>query len=298
MATAPQTDIPRTALVTGAGGPSGRVAIRALKRRGYDVTAVDMQPVAHEADRFFRVPPVGHAALIPRLTELILAQGVTWLFPTVADELVLIARHAADFRAAGTAVFISDAGPVAVCSDKWRTVEHLAKAGILIPNSAIGSAESAHVRDLGFPVLSKPRVGRGGRDVVVHDRPGIPPAASDPLWQEFLPGTEYDVMLLMPPGDPSGRPLASLVLEKLALKDGRTGNALSVRKAAAPDILPLALSAARALRLTGPLDVDIRRDARGTPLILEINARIGAHYLELPAAFDALAALHQQGHLG
>jgi len=298
MATAPVTEIARRVLVTGAGGPSGQAAIRALKQRGYDVTAVDMCPVAHEADRFFLVPPVEQPTLIPRLFELVLAGGITWLFPTVADELALIAYHAPDFRAGGTAVFISDTGPVAACMDKWETMQRLAAAGVLIPNSAIGAPWSDAVQGLGYPMLSKPRIGRGGRGVVVHDRPGIAPAAPNALWQEFLSGTEYDVLLLMPPRQQAGKPLASLVLEKLALREGRTGNALAVRKAIAPDVLALAIQAARALALTGPLDVDIRRDSSGTPLILEINARIGAHYLQLPQAFDALVALHQQGHLG
>ena len=298
MAAASERHVPRTVLVTGAGGPSGRVAISALKARGYQVTATDIQPVEHDADHFFLVPPAGHPALIPRLSEILGAQGISWLFPTVADELVHVARDAASFRSGGTALFISDAEAVATCTDKWKTMECLAAAGILIPNSAIGAPSSPHVQDLGYPMLSKPRIGRGGRHVVVHEHPGISPAARNPLWQEFLPGTEYDALLLMPANDHDAPPLASLVLEKLELREGRTGNAVTVRKTYAPDVLALAISAARALHLSGPLDIDIRRAACGTALILEINARIGAHFLELPAAFDALAALHQQGHLG
>jgi carbamoyl-phosphate synthase large subunit len=52
----------------------------------------------------------------------------------------------------------------------------------------------------------------------------------------------------------------------------------------------LAISAAEALGFVGPLDIDIRRRADGTPVVLEINARFGANIAQAPRVLDAVLA--------
>ena len=284
-------------LVTGVGGPSGVAAVAALKSRGFTVTGVDMRPVLHAADSFFQVPAALNPAYVPVLLKLAAAQKVSWLVPTVSEELIKIAQAADDFRRGGVSVYIGEPGPVRICNDKWETARALERAGVAVPRTAIGNADSATVRSLRFPVVSRPRVGRGGRDVVVHEGPGVAPTAWDPVWQEFMPGTEYDVLIVVHP-DPRREPTAIEVFEKKILKDGRVGNALEIERSDAPDVARLACSAAAAVGLRGPMDIDIRRDASGLPRLLEINARIGAHALKAPAIFDALVRLHREGHRG
>ena len=289
--------IREAALVTGVGGPSGIAAVTALKSNGFTVTAVDMRVVPHAADFFFEVPAAVDPAYVPVLQDIMAKQKISWLVPTVSEELVKFAEAAADFRRSGFAVYMGDPDPVRICNDKWDTACALREAGIAVPASAIGDAGSAPVRALGFPVVSRPRVGRGGRGVVVHDRPGVAPACAEPVWQQFMPGTEYDVLLVAHP-DPPHEVLAIEVFEKKILKDGRVGNALEVEPVHAEDVARLARDAAAALRLCGPMDIDVRRDALGRPRVLEINARIGAHTLKAPGIFDALIRLHRKGHLG
>jgi len=284
-------------LVTGVGGPSGVAAVAALKAWGYTVTGVDMRPMPHAADFFFQVPAALVPAYVPALRDLIAARNVSWLVPTVSEELVKIAQAAADLRRNGVSVYIGAPEPVRICNDKWDTACALRRAGVAVPQTAIGGADSPAVRALGFPVLSRPRVGRGGRGVVVHETPGVAPAAAEPVWQQFLPGTEYDVLLAAHPNPPH-EVMAIEVLEKKILKEGRVGNALEVEPVQASDVAKLARDAAAALGLCGPMDIDIRRDAKGAPRVLEINARIGAHTLRAPAVFDALVRLHREGHLG
>lgn len=287
----------RHALVTGAGGPSGKAAVTALKARGFVTTAVDMNVIATPADQFVQVPAAADPRYPQILTELLRRQAAGWLFPTVAEELPLVASMAPSLRHAGIAVFISGAEAVGICQDKWLTAQRLRELGLAVPRSAIGAADDPAVRALGFPVVSRPRVGRGGRGVIVHDAPGRPAAGGDVIWQEFMPGTEYDVLLVRHP-DPPHRLLVQQVFEKTALKDGRVGNALEVVPAHAPDVAALSEAAASALGLTGPIDMDIRRGADGRPRLLEINARIGAHALRAPEVFDVLVGLFEQGHCG
>jgi carbamoyl-phosphate synthase large subunit len=284
-------------LVTGVGGPSGKAATVALKARGFQVLGVDMNAVPNEADQFAQVPAALDAAYPDVLRRLIHEHRIGWLFPTVAEELAIVAELAAGLRAQGVAVFISAPAAVRICQDKWETAQALQAHGVAVPASAVGDADDPVVRALGFPVVSRPRVGRGGRGVVVHDGPGVAAAVSNPIWQEFMDGTEYDVLCVCHPDAPH-TVIMRQVFEKTALKEGRVGNAIALKPVDAPDIARLAEDAARALGLTGPLDMDIRRGRDGAPRLLEINARIGAHALAAPAVFDVLVELVRTGHRG
>jgi carbamoyl-phosphate synthase large subunit len=140
---------------------------------------------------------------------------------------------------------------------------------------------------LGLPLLAKPRIGRGGRGVsVFHDAAELfTTPQSDLVWQEFIPGEEYDVNLFVEPG---GEVTASVVLRKVALRDGETGNALGVERVHHPAVRDVAVRAARALELAGPVDVDVRLRRDGTPAILEVNARLGANSLSATEVLEAL----------
>ena len=282
-------------LVTGMGGPSGVAAVTALKERGFLVTAVDMREVPHNADYFFTVPAAKDPDYLPQLQKVIDRQQVNWLFPTVSEELVLMAEHAATIRRQGVAIYMGAPQAVSICDDKWHTAQFLREHHIAVPDSVL----TADAAKLDFPKVSRPRVGRGGRGVAVYDSAGQipqnPPA--DLLWQEFMPGTEYDVLQVIHPDAPHER-MATQVFEKTALREGKVGNALELLPVTAPDVSELALAAARAIGLVGPMDIDIRRNASGEVRLLEINARIGAHTLRAPQIFDALVNLFNAGHLG
>ncbi|RXZ38694.1 ATP-grasp domain-containing protein [Oxalobacteraceae bacterium CAVE-383] len=288
-------------LVTGAGGPSGKAAIRALKDKGFRVIAADMAPAEHGADGFAKVLPATHPMYAAQLDTLLSTWNINWLFPTVQEELPIVAEKAHAYRSRGIAVYMADPRAVAICNDKWLTAKSLAAAGVAVPRSVIGESGPAAIQPLGFPCVSKPRVGRGGRHVTVHDRADtalvMRLAGNNLIWQQFMPGTEYDVLLMIRRNRPASKTIA-VVFEKTSLREGRTGNALALERVSAPDVQDLALSAARALDLAGPVDMDIRRDVNGVAHVLEINARIGAHTHKAPEIFDALVGLYETGYLG
>jgi carbamoyl-phosphate synthase large subunit len=105
------------------------------------------------------------------------------------------------------------------------------------------------------------------------------------VWQAFLPGEEFDVNLFV---ERDGRVPAVVVLRKTGLREGEVGNATGVERVERPDLAALAMAAARALRLEGPLDVDVRVGHDGRPAVLEVNARIGANVLTAREVLDAL----------
>lgn len=285
-----------TVLITGVGGPAGRNLAALFGARGVAVIGVDMQPLTACDFPFYKVVAAQHPDYLAQLQKLIVLHRVGTVIPTVSEELPLMAAKASQLSAE---VVIGSYEAVAAAHDKYLTYVQLVWAGVNVPASALPSDLVGEVGPLlGLPFLSKPRVGRGGRGVVVHtaEATGL---GDDLLLQAFAPGTEYTVNLYRrAPGNVArsaadsaadgGADEVVVVLEKLELRDGQVGNAVRVRRADAPDVAAVALKAARSLGLSGVIDMDVRRAADGTPLLLEVNARVGANIGAAPEVFEAL----------
>ncbi|MGW4464682.1 ATP-grasp domain-containing protein [Micromonospora sp. NPDC004704] len=285
-------------LVTGAAGPAGRALLHALAMRAVPAIGVDMAPADGRApgaagpDGIERVPAATDGSFLPELLRVAHHHGVDLIVPTVTEELPVLAPLAV--RSTRPAVLVSPPSAVEIADDKWRTVQVLAGAGVAVPRSVLpGLLSPQALRGyLGWPYLSKPRRGRGGRGVRVHDRTGTPPPDPGDLLQEFIPGTEYAVDVF---ADRLGRVEAIVVLRKTTLAQGRVGNAVRVVRDNPSDVADLARAAVRAIGVTGPADLDIRRRRDGTPVVLEVNARFGAHSGQAPELLDALLARYGVG---
>lgn len=297
-------------LVTGAGGPAGRalggqLAARVAAGARLTWVGIDIAPLA---DPCF--PVTDHA---PRASSWDYATGMCALIdryapdlviPTVQDELPQVAVLAETLHrapgSAGTGVVVTAApGPAAIAADKLLTMLALDHAGVPVPRYALPT-DFPDVRDAlawaGGPIVVKPRVSRGGRAVRLLESPAdltgpVTWADLDASWivQSFADGTEYNPQAHR---TPSGE-LTVVVLEKTALKQGRVGNAAAVVRladGAAPDAENLARRAVEALDLTGPVDLDVRRDTTGAPVVLEVNGRFGANSAHAPELLDAVLA--------
>lgn len=248
------------------------------------------------ASSAFRLVP---AACGPAFSEALLAvaadEGATLVLPTVTEELPIVARMRQAFRARGMAVCVSDPPGIDIANDKLLTAEELARRGLAVPRTCSGATPAAEAtRALGLPLLSKPRVGRGGRGVLVHGSEAdlARVESADVVWQEFLPGEEFDVNLFVDRGNVAP---TVVVLRKTALKDGVVGNALAVERATQPEVAALGIRAARALGLEGPINIDIRLRSDGAPAVLDVNARVGANVLAAREVLDALEEAWRNG---
>ncbi|MCP2265400.1 ATP-grasp domain-containing protein [Promicromonospora thailandica] len=304
-----------TVLVTGAGGPAGRalgaqLAARAAASAGegrVEWVGVDIVPVVDASypvtDRAPRADAWEYAT---GMRDLVVRYGPDLVIPTVQDELAQVAvlAQALDGGARGRVfpeavggVLTADPGPAALAADKLLTMLALEGAGVPVPRFALPTDFAGVAEALAWargPVVVKPRVSRGGRGVRLvesaDDLPG-PDAWTDldASWivQTFAPGTEYCPQVYR---RRSGGALA-VVLEKTVLKQGRVGNAAAVvrpREGTLPDVEEVARAAVAALGLTGPTDLDVRRDATGAPVVLEVNGRFGANSARAPELLAAV----------
>ncbi|WP_026547632.1 ATP-grasp domain-containing protein [Paenarthrobacter nicotinovorans] len=298
-------------LVTGVGGPAGFSLARQLMDLGHWVLGVDMKRFpASTADALSVVSPSSAPGYLWELRGLVAAHGIDLVVPTVSDELVMVA-DARDGFAPGVEVMIADPAPVRIANDKYLTMKCLANANVSVPDFALpgdfSSINEAMAR-LGGSLVVKPRVSRGGRGVQLLERTadGARKAAEawsflDDSWivQRFAPGTEYAPVVFRPWQD-SGQEELVGVLEKVELKQGRIGNALSVKRVdgqETADVAGLAQEASAALGLVGPVDVDIRRMWDGTPVVLEVNARFGANSAYVPELLERVLRSFARGTL-
>lgn len=283
-------------LITGAGGPAGQALVAQLRHRGLEVLGADMRSVPEAPVPVRTVPAATDPGYLPALRDLVVTEGIDVLIPTVSEELPVLAEAAGTFG--HTRVLIGSAAAVRAADDKLSTALTLQAAGVPVPRFAVpqrfATGDEA-VALWGGPIVVKPRISRGGRGVQLLT------GADAALWnqldegllvQEFAAGTEYAPVVFQPApgGDIGADDGVTVVLEKVALAQGRVGNALAVRRCQAPDVAAVAQSAVRALGLTGPVDVDVRRDGTGRPLVLEVNARFGANSAAAPELLDAVLA--------
>lgn len=294
-------------LITGCAGPAGRALAHQLSGSPHTLVGVDMESVDDPTltsafARITTVPAASDPGMLTTLRALVDEHGIDLVIPTVSEELVTVAEAAVTFPH-DTHVLVGEPAAVATAHDKHLTMHRLAERGVAVPRFGLPS-EFADTADalaaMGGPLVLKPRVSRGGRGVTVVDAP------DDIAWgglddslivQEFAPGLEYCPAVHRPGGqevqgkEPTADDGLVVVLVKTALQQGRVGNAASVERVAensAPDVARLALETTRALGLTGPCDLDLRRRADGTPVVLEVNARFGANSSESPEILRAV----------
>jgi carbamoylphosphate synthase large subunit len=279
-------------LVTGVGGPAGSSIAALLVERKQRVIGTDMRNLALPDIPFHQVPSASDPDFLPTIQSIAHSAEVDLIIPTVTEELLVFAngwRWQEEFP-----VLVSPAEATRIANDKYLTASALAAHGLSVPRFALPSQVHSPedvAQKVGWPCISKPRVGRGGREVALHpeqDWPVMSALDDRYILQEFAAGTDYAPNVFI---GPDGKTLV-IVLEKTELKDGVVGNAKSVRRVDAPDVAKLASSTARSVGLRGPLDIDIRRRSDGVPVVLEINARFGANIRFAQEVLDAVLQAH------
>ena len=275
-------------LVTGVGGPAGRSVSSLLLERHYPLIGTDMRDLEDLNYPFFQVPPATHAQFLEVVCKIAEEGQVDLIIPTVSEELPVFARGWKNY--CRIPVLVSAPKAIEIADDKYLTAVALSNAGVAVPRyllpSQIHSSQDI-AGQIGWPCISKPRVGRGGREVTLRyeaDYEQVVALGDSYILQEFAGGTDYAPNVYC---GPHGQHL-EIVLEKTELKQGLVGNAKTVRRIEDPLVAGAAFSAACAVGLSGPLDIDIRRKLDGLPVVLEINARFGANIRYAPEILDAV----------
>lgn len=282
--------IQSTVLLTGAGGAALPSMIDRLHAKKYRVVAVDADPNAaglYLADRGYRVPLAADPAFPDALRAICHAERVVALVPLVDEELLPVARLAEE---EGVALIAPHPAFTALCLDKYALMRRLADVGLPVPETRL-------LREgwdgMPFPLILKPRTGRGSRGVRVVATPDelenylatVRLGADATLIQRCVEGTEYTVSVVVW----RDGMVRAVVPKQIIDKRGITRLAVT-RKNDAID--RLCRNIQEQLRADGPFNVQLRLDASGVPLPFEINPRFSTTVtLTQAAGIDELGLL-------
>jgi carbamoyl-phosphate synthase large subunit len=288
-------------LITGVGSNIGQGIVKALRLEfpAARVVGTDANPTAggfYACDAAFLLPRANDPEYGAALERVMLAESIELVLSGSHFEPPVLARLRPALEAAtGAAVLVSPPDVVDTCVDKWRTVERLRAArGCRWPRTLLGENASAaelddFARDVGLPLVVKPRDGQGSRDLhIVKSLAALAATvAATPraLVQEHLGSDdeEYTVAIL---SDEIGR-VQALTAMRRVLAAGTTVLAETGHFA---EIEAEAARIAAALGLRGPSNVQLRRTERG-PVAFEVNPRFsGTTALRALAGWNDVAA--------
>jgi carbamoyl-phosphate synthase large subunit len=250
------------------------------------VLAVDTAPglsaACAMADHALRVPRCTDPSFVTAIADIVRAQRVQLIVPTIDTELAAYAAARARLREVGAWVSISAPEVVAMARDKLATSERLAAGGIAVARTATLEAGCANPELFPGLVIVKPRGGSASigmrrlRSIAeLGAEPGAKGDAEDALiLQEHLTGPEYTVNLFF---DRNGSLRSAVPHRRLEVRAGEVSKARNVRD---PRLID------QAVRLAGVLDgavgslcyqaIDVDPDEE--PRVIEVNARFGGGY--------------------
>jgi len=278
----------KVVLITGVGGPAGKSALRYFMDKGCTVVGTDVRAVEEAPHIFHQVPMALDPSYPAAIIDLVRMERPSLFIPTVTEELVVISRIAEEIRSLGAEVFTSGVDASEVALDKLRTVRFFEGTGVPVPMTLVPGTDADEVVErLGSPLLVKPVFSRGGRGVkILHTAADVRAEAREGvIFQEFIPGPEFDGNLFV---KPDGAMDSIVILKKTSLKEGLVGNATGVERTTNDEVADICARIAARLGLIGPIDIDIRLKEDGTPVLLEINSRLGGNVLSAPEVLDSL----------
>ncbi|MGW8437860.1 ATP-grasp domain-containing protein [Nocardiopsis sp. NPDC055879] len=279
-------------LVTAAGAEGTAGKILGLRDAGYRVVAVDTDPEAtglYLADQAYVVPPGQSPEYVPEITRICAAERIRAIVPLVDEELVAVWALAK----LGIQILLPHADLVTRCLDKLTLMEFLDETGVSVPRTRLATRGT---EDLAFPVIGKPRRGRGSRGVFLARHPSelkeaMGRSAADPdqiIVQEYVTGPEFSVSVVAW----RDRRIQAVVPKEVVFKNGSSRYAISRHDSV---VTEECVKAAHALDADGPLNVQLRVDASGTPYVFEINPRFsGSAILTAAAGVDEIGGLLAQ----
>lgn len=291
-------------LLTGGGAPGAPGIIECLLQRD-DLIVHTCDVRAHAAGRylaphFHEVPPAHDEAFIPRVLQLCLKEGISYIIPIVTAELFHFARARRQFEEKGIQVLCNSYETLQQVNDKGNLYRELHAHGITVPDFEVVKTAAAFeqaILRLGYPqkaVCFKPTLSNGSRgfrvldkskdrfELLFREKPNhtfiqaeeiisllkaneekMPPL----LVSEYLPGPEYTVDCLCD----HGTPLLVIPRKRLRMNNGISIEGTVERN---EEIIAYTESIIKAFSLHGNIGVQVKESADHQYKILEINPRL------------------------
>ena len=268
-----------TVLVLGVGGNVSQGILKALALSSLPCRVVGacISPLAlglYTVDRAYISPRADDPAFLDWLIVTCRAEGVQAILSGVEPVLTVLAQRAEEIREqTGAICIVSDLSRILIGDDKLATCQWLERHGFNFPRYAASENEHALtnlVADCGYPLVAKPRAGKGAHGLIEVRNPSDLAYASGLhgyVIQEYLGDShsEYTAGCFC---DRDGQVRGTIVMRRELL----AGTTYRAEVGEFPEVRAEATRIAAALRPLGPCNVQLRISA-GRPVCFEINVR-------------------------
>jgi len=271
-------------LITAVGDDIGRGLLKSLRLSLYklNIIGTDINPETagiFMCDKGYIVPPAQNKIqYLKRIINICKKEKIDIIFSCHEKEQQVFAANIPVLSKSIKAyVVVPPIEVVSLCQDKLRTYKFLSQKDIRVPETvATKKGAEELIEKYDFPLVLKSRTGSGSRyfHVVKNEKEfnkfwyEIP----EPIAQEYIisaPEEEYTVGIFL---DKKAKALGAItMLRKLCY--GLTSYAIADDY---PEITKLAITAAESVGAIGPCNVQLRRDGKDSPCVIEINPRISS----------------------
>ena len=259
-------------LVPGASAPAGINTIKSLKMARYPVTIVssDSNPISagfYMSDAHELLPEINNKLYTKRLFEIILKHKIIILMPSSGYDIYKFSENKDKLSELGAIAIVSDKKTMNICRDKMHTFNYLSK------KFELPFTTSDYNKVRGYPLIAKPRRGKGSKGVVKIDNENelkyIQTKKDDLIYQEYLPGIEYTIDVL---SDMKGEPIIAVPRIRLQTKAGISTMGKIIND---ENLSETCKSIAKYLKIMGPCCIQMKESQEGILKLVEVNPRLG-----------------------
>ena len=272
----------RRILLTGIGGDVSCAIARSLfeafpEDEIYGIDIREYTPYMERFTKTFTAPRYTEDTYLSYLKELLRRCVITHFLPTTEPEILIADRNRDYFEKEEIRLLINSSEILGICTSKYETAAFLRKHGIGAPMT--GRAEEVKTEEkalrlkegsvLSYPVILKEDYGRGGHGLLLIKNETEWNAAPKKgyVCQEYIEGPEYTIGVFS-----DGEIVRSIIFRR---ELGLGGMSVSVECVSVPAITQLAKQTARALRLCGSFNIQLR-EKNGNYFVFEINPRLSS----------------------
>lgn len=161
-----------TVLFTCCGGSGGWSILRSLEEVGrYRIVGVDSDSLsaglyAETLDASYVAPTGDDAAYLDTILDIVRKEKVDVVFPLADEEIIALAPKHELFHDAGAKVVTAAPEVIKRAVDKLAVTRRVAAAGVTVP---VTCGFDEDLREMPFPVIVRPRTGRGAKNVNFFD---------------------------------------------------------------------------------------------------------------------------------
>lgn len=270
-------------LILGVGGNVSQGIIKALKNSDFGETKLNIAGACispqslglYMCDKAAVSPYAKEETFLPWLIDTCNREQIHMVLTGVEENILAISENLERFQKETQAIFIaSDLEKLKIGQDKYLTCEWLSQKGLHFPKYCLlDKREDVErlVRECGFPLIAKPRTGKGSSGVVKVETEAelehVPRKANYVLQECVGDETkEYTVGCYV---DKEGILRETIVMHR-KLEHGSTAVAQVVQDEA---VRREAEAICKAFAPTGPLNIQMRKNAEGEAVCFELNVR-------------------------